>query len=117
MRGSITVSPTSWQTRRDTYGKDFDLLSRTESDCTIKQARSGDTQRCEGTTFNSSGEKVASYKSSRWMSKDGNSMTTDETYYDNAGNYMGTIRGESKKDAAKRQATVNVNITDTRRGN
>ena len=44
-------------------------------------------------------------------------MTTDETYYDNAGNYMGTIRGESKKDAAKRQATVNVNITDTRRGN
>lgn len=107
----------SYGSTNDTYGKDFNLLSRTESDCTIKQARSGDTQTCEGTTYDSKGEKAATYKSSRWMSKDGNSMTTEEDYFDNAGNYMGTIRGESKKDAAKRQATVSVNITDTRRGN
>lgn len=48
------------------------------------------------------------FKSSLWMSKDGNSMTTQEDYFDKGSTYRGTIRGESKKDAEKREAASDV---------
>lgn len=104
----------SYDASTNYYGTSHDLVFRKEEDCRILKVGGGETNKCDGTIYDNQNQKMATYKSSLFKSRDGATQIIDNEFYNKEGAFLGTVHGEVKKDNAQRQATINVSITDKR---